>query len=91
MGIQYLRLSTTTPQVYDADHSPELTPGDTPRPNRYFKVTPEGMASGARRKMEAILYASKIDSPSASSPAVNVTTHPGFYEVRLLSWRELYE
>jgi hypothetical protein len=45
---------------------------------------------GARWKPFSI-YASKIDSPSASSPAVNVTTHPGFYEVRLLSWRELYE
>ena len=89
--IQYLLPSTTTSEVDETDHAPELTPGDPPGPYRYFKVTSEGMAGGARRKVEAILYARKIDGQSASSPAANLTTRPGLYEVRLWSWRELYE
>ena len=89
--IQYLLPSTTTSEVDESDPAPELTPGDLPGPYRYFKVTSEGMAGGARCKLEAILYARKIGGQSASSPAVNLMTRPGLYEVQLWSWRELYE
>jgi hypothetical protein len=59
--IQYLLPSTTTAQVEDGDHAPELVPGDL---NNYFKVISEGMVGGARRKVEAILYTSGLDVPA---------------------------
>lgn len=83
--IQYLLPSTTTSELGEVDHAPELSPGDAPGPNKYFKVTSEGMAGGARRKVEAILYASRIDGPSASSAAANPATSRGLYDVRLWS------
>jgi hypothetical protein len=89
--IQYLLPPTTTSELGEEGHAPELSPGDSPGPNRYFKVTSEGMAGDARRKVDAILYASRIDGPSASSAAANLTTSRGLYDVRLWSWRELYE
>jgi hypothetical protein len=59
--IQYLLPSTTTAQLEDGDHAPELVLGD----ESYFKVISEGTTGDARRKIEAILYASRLEVPAA--------------------------
>ncbi len=111
--IRYLLPSTTAAEVEDGDHAPEPVPEgltDYPGGKNYFEVTSEGTAGGALRKVEAILYTSRLDAPatyhtpsdttlegdmtvhgSGSPSTVSPTTHPGFYDVRLWSWRELYE
>ncbi len=69
--IQYLLPSTTAAQVEDGDHAPELVPGHSPGPDdypggeNYFKVISDGTAGGARRKVEATLYTSRLDVPAA--------------------------
>jgi hypothetical protein len=66
--IQYLLPSTTVTEVEDGDHAPELVPGertDYPGGENFFEVTSEGTAGGARRKVEAVLYTSKLDVPAA--------------------------
>jgi hypothetical protein len=69
--IQYLLPSTAAAQVGDGDHAPELVPADPPAltdypsGENYFKVISEGTAGGARRKVEAILYTSRTDVPTA--------------------------
>ena len=66
--VQYLLPSTAAGQLGDGDHAPELVPGDTsdyPGGERYFKVTSEGTTGSARRKVEAILYTSRLDVPAA--------------------------
>jgi hypothetical protein len=66
--IQYLLPSTTVDQLEDQDHAPEPVPGDLsdyPGSRRYFKVTSEGTVGGARRKVEPILYTSRLDVPAA--------------------------
>ncbi len=65
--IQYLLPSTTGGQVEDGDHAPEPVPGDLsdyPGGRRYFKVTSEGTAGGARRKVEAMPYTRRLDAPA---------------------------
>jgi hypothetical protein len=61
--IEYLLPSDTSSELDDADHAPELTPlkadgvsreSDYPQPTDYFKITSEGTAGDARRKIEAI-------------------------------------
>jgi hypothetical protein len=77
--IQYLLPSTTAAQVGDGNHAPELVPGDPPGltdyPNGrdFFKVISEGTAGGARRKVEAILYTSKLDVPAAHYTPKDIT------------------
>jgi hypothetical protein len=66
--IQYLLPSTTTAQLENGDHAPELVPGDLtdyPGGESYFKVISAGTAGSARRKVEAILYTSRLDVPAA--------------------------
>jgi hypothetical protein len=66
--IRYLLPSTTAAEVEDGDHAPEPVPGelaDYPGGENFFEVTSEGTAGGARRKVEAILYTSRLDAPAA--------------------------
>lgn len=63
--IQYL-LPSTSRQVGQADHAPELLPDgqtDYPDGRDYFKITSEGQAGEARRKVEAIYYTADLDMP----------------------------
>ncbi|MCA1688129.1 MAG: hypothetical protein LC714_05975, partial [Actinobacteria bacterium] len=65
---QYLLPSTTAAELGEEDHAPELVTGDLtdyPGGENYFKVTSEGTSGGARRKIEAILYTSRLDVPAA--------------------------
>jgi type II secretory pathway pseudopilin PulG len=65
--IRYLLPSTTAAEVEDADHAPEPVPGDLtdyPGGEHYFEVISEGTAGGALRKIEAILYTSRLDAPA---------------------------
>jgi hypothetical protein len=74
--IQYLLPSTTVGQVEDGDHAPEPVPGDLsdyPGGERYFKVISEGTADGARRKVEAILYTSRLDVPATYYTPKDIT------------------
>jgi hypothetical protein len=77
--IQYLLPSTTTAQVGDEDHAPEVVPGDPPGltdypgGENYFKIISEGTAGGARRRIEAILYTSKLDVPAAYYTPKDIT------------------
>ena len=74
--VQYLLPSTTVGQVEDGDHAPEPLPADLsdyPGGERYFKVTSEGTTGGARRKVEAILYTSRLDVPAAYYTPKDVT------------------
>jgi hypothetical protein len=74
--IRYLLPSTTAAEVEDEDHAPELVPGglaDYPGGENYFKVTSEGTAGGARRKVEAILYTRGLDAPAAYYTPNDVT------------------
>ena len=74
--VQYLLPSTTAGQVEDGDHAPEPVPGDLsdyPGGERYFKVTSVGTAGGAWRKVEAILYTSRLDVPAAYYTPKDVT------------------
>jgi hypothetical protein len=55
--VQYLLPATTSTQLSDPNHAPELVPAgatDYPEPKDYFKITSEGTAGEARRKIEAI-------------------------------------
>jgi hypothetical protein len=66
--IRYLLPSTTAAEVEDRDHAPEPVPGgltDYPGGENFFEVTSEGTAGEARRKVEAILYASRLDAPAS--------------------------
>jgi hypothetical protein len=67
--IQYLLPSTTTAQLEDADHAPEPATSD----NSCFKVISEGTSGGARRKIEAILCASRLDVPAAFYTPSDIT------------------
>lgn len=80
--IQYLLPSlpaTGTTQLTDKDHAPELVPTDPPGQTdypdgkNYFKVISEGTSGGARRKVEAILFTSKLDVPTAYYTPNNIT------------------
>jgi hypothetical protein len=74
--IQYLLPSATATEVEDTNHAPELVPGertDYPGGENYFKVSSEGTAGGARRKVEAILYTSRLDAPAAYYTPNNIT------------------
>ena len=74
--IQYLLPSTTVGHVEDGDHAPEPVPGDLsdyPGGERDFKVVSEGTAGGARRKVEAILYTSRLDVPAAYYTPKDIT------------------
>jgi hypothetical protein len=59
--IRYLLPSTSAAEVGERDHAPELVAGG----ENYFEVISEGTSGGARRKVEAILYASRIGAPAA--------------------------
>ena len=59
--IRYLLPSTTAAEAAQKDHAPEMAPGG----ENYFEVISEGTSGGARRKVEAILYTSRIDAPAA--------------------------
>ncbi len=69
--IQYLLPSDTTAEQTDANHAPELTPLkadgtrelDYPEPTDYFKITSEGTAGEARRKIEAIYVTVDLGVP----------------------------
>src|SRR5215210_8886780 len=66
--IQYLLPSTTVTQVRDGNRAPELVPGDLtdyPGGRNFFRVISEGMSGGARRRVEAILYTSRVGVPAA--------------------------
>jgi hypothetical protein len=74
--IQYLLPSTTAAHLEHGAHAPELTPGDPsgyPGAESYFKVTSEGKAGGARRRVEAILYTSRLDVPAAYYTPKDIT------------------
>lgn len=77
--IRYLLPSTTASQVGDEEHAPELVPGDPPGLTDYpdgrnfFEVISEGTVGGARRKIEAILYTSKLDVPTAYYTPKDIT------------------
>ena len=74
--VQYLLPSMTAGQVENGDHAPEPVPGelgDYPGGERYFKVISEGTAGGARRKVEAILYTSRLDVPAAYYTPQDIT------------------
>jgi hypothetical protein len=74
--IQHLLPSTTAAQAEDEDHAP--VPGDLyPGGENYFKVTSEGAAGGARRKVETILYTSRLDVPAAYYTPNDVTLRGG--------------
>jgi hypothetical protein len=78
--IQYLLPSTTPAQVEEDDHAPEPVPGerdDYPGGESYFKVTSEGTAGGARRKVEAILYTTMLDVPAAYYTPNDITLQSG--------------
>jgi hypothetical protein len=69
--VQYLLPSTTTAQVEEGNDVPEQVPSyspgldDYPAGENYFKVISEGTAGGARRRVEAILYMSRLGVPAA--------------------------
>jgi len=89
--IQYLLPSTTAAQTEEGNHAPELHPSR----ETYFKVTSEGTVRGARRKVEAILYTTRLDVPAANHTPNETTstdspTRPGSYAVKLWTWRELF-
>ncbi len=59
--IRYLLPSTSAAEVGERDHAPELVAGG----ENYFEVISEGTSGGARRKVEAILYTSRLAAPAA--------------------------
>lgn len=69
--IQYLLPSDTPSELTDPDRAPELTPLkadgtrelDYPEPVDYFKITTEGTAGEARRKIEAIYVTKDLGVP----------------------------
>jgi hypothetical protein len=66
--IQYLLPSTSASQARDTNRAPEFVPGDLsdyPDGRNYFRVVSEGTAGGARRRVEAIFYASRLEMPAA--------------------------
>jgi hypothetical protein len=74
--IRYLLPSTTAAEVEDGDHAPEAVPGgltDYPGGENFFEVISEGTAGGARRKVEAILYTSRLDAPAAYYTPEDIT------------------
>jgi hypothetical protein len=77
--IQYLLPSTGSSQVGDENHAPELVPGDPPGLTDYpdgrnfFRVISEGTSGGARRRVEAILYTSRLDVPAAFYTPKDIT------------------
>jgi hypothetical protein len=77
--IQYLLPSTTAAQVGDEDHAPELVPGDPPGladypdGRNFFRVVSEGTSGGARRRVESILYTSRLDVPAAYYTPKDIT------------------
>ena len=77
--IQYLLPSTTASQLGDANRAPELVPGDPPGLTDYpggrnfFRVVSEGTSGGARRRVEAILYTSRLDVPAAYYTPKDIT------------------
>ncbi len=74
--IRYLLPSTTAAEVGEKDHAPEMVPADLtdyPGGENYFEVISEGTSGGARRKVEAILYTSRIDAPAAYYTPSDIT------------------
>jgi hypothetical protein len=77
--IQYLLPSTGASQVGDENRAPELVPGDPPGLTDYpdgrnfFRVISEGTSGGARRRVEAILYTSRLDVPAAYYTPKDIT------------------
>src|SRR5215216_6337363 len=77
--IQYLLPSTTASQVGDANRAPELVPGDPPGLTDYpggrnfFRVVSEGTSGAARRRVEAILYTSRLDVPATYYTPKDIT------------------
>ena len=77
--IQYLLPSTGASQVGDENRAPELIPGDPPGLTDYpdgrnfFRVISEGTSGGARRRVEAILYTSRLDVPAAYYTPKDIT------------------
>jgi hypothetical protein len=77
--IQYLLPSTSPIELSDPAHAPELVPadanpaGDYPEPKDYFKVTVEGKAGAARRKIETIFLTQDINVPKGYYTPGSVT------------------
>ncbi len=74
--IQYLLPSTKSSQLTSGDYAPELVPEgqtDYPEPKDFFKVTSEGTAGEARRKIEAIYSTEDLDVPKGYYTPQEVT------------------
>src|SRR5215211_71229 len=77
--VQYLLPSTSATQVRDGNRAPELVPGDPPGltdypdGRNYFNVISEGMSGGARRRVEAIFFTSRLSMPAAYYTPKDIT------------------
>lgn len=74
--IQYLLPSTTSTQPTNPNYAPERVPGgatDYPEPKDYFKITSEGTAGEAKRKIEAIYSTEDLNVPKAYYTPGNIT------------------
>ena len=78
--IRYLLPSTTAAEAEDGDHAPEPVQGGLagyPGGENYFGVTSEGTVGGALRKVEAILYTSRLDAPATYYTPNDITLEGG--------------
>jgi hypothetical protein len=92
--IQHLIPSENDAQVRQADHAPEVLPPDdgdpsTPRvyPNdrNYFKVTTQGTAGGAQRRIETIYRTREAGFPAAYYATGNIDWNDDAFEVANVS------